>query len=167
MTLRENDAPAGVAWGALDGSSGKARLPTVENRVIQVAVGVCRRQDGALLIARRRADATLPGLWEFPGGKLEAEESARQAVIRELREEVALEVTVLAALEPLRHRYADFEVVLHPFVCRVVRGNAKPLASQELRWAMPEEIERLPMPQANATLLPRVFAALRSLHFSD
>ena len=135
----------------------------MESRVVQVAIGVCRRSDGALLVTRRKADATLPGLWEFPGGKLEPEESARQAVVRELWEEVALEVTVLATLEPLRHRYDDFEVVLHPFLCGVAGGDAKPLASQELRWATLEEIERLPMPDANATLLPRVVAALRSL----
>jgi mutator protein MutT len=116
-----------------------------------------------VLITRRKADATLPGLWEFPGGKLEPHESPRQAVVREMREEVALEVTVLATLEPLRHRYADFEVVLHPFVCKVAGGEARPLASQELRWATLEEIEALPMPDANATLLPRVAAALRSM----
>lgn len=135
----------------------------MQNRVIQVAIGVCRRAGGQVLITRRKADATLPGLWEFPGGKLEPHESPRQAVVREMREEVALEVTVLATLEPLRHRYADFEVVLHPFVCKVAGGEARPLASQELRWATLEEIEALPMPDANATLLPRVAAALRSM----
>lgn len=113
------------------------------------------------MVTRRHFDATLPGLWEFPGGKLEPDESPRQAAVRELREELGIEVEVTAVLEPIRHAYDEFNVVLHPFLCRIVAGEPAPLASRELRWTTLEALSHLPMPAANATLLPRVVAALR------
>lgn len=133
----------------------------MDRPVIQVAIGICRREDGALLVTRRHAHAALPDLWEFPGGKLEPDESPRHAALRELREELGVEAMVLAMLEPVRHAYDDFDVVLHPFLCRIIAGEPAALASQEVRWTTLDALSELAMPAANATLLPRMVAALR------
>lgn len=102
-------------------------------------------------LQRRRLDAAvLPGLWEFPGGKLEPGETPRQALLRELEEELAWRPERLEPVTPLRHAYPGLEVELHPFLCE---GAARPHTELAWAWFTPGDLARLPLPEASRRLL--------------
>lgn len=122
---------------------------------VEVAVAVVV-SDGKVLISRRMKGTHLEGFWEFPGGKLEPGEPPQLGVIREVREEVNLEVIVEKQLATLDHDYRDRRVRLHFFKCRVHRGEPKPIRCGEVRWISREEIDRVRFPQANKGILAQV-----------
>nr|MBI3614393.1 (deoxy)nucleoside triphosphate pyrophosphohydrolase [Nitrospirota bacterium] len=110
-------------------------------------------QGGRYLIARRKSDVHLGGLWEFPGGKREAEESLEDCLCRELREELGIEVTQPVFHRVLRHEYPEKSVELHFFRCSVRSGQARALDCEELRWVAPEELSRFEFPAADRALI--------------
>lgn len=118
----------------------------------RVAVAVVHRA-GRWLVARRRAEAHLGGLWEFPGGKFESSETPGEAALRELREESGIEAHVDRVLGQLRHDYPDRTIELTPVLCRWTAGEAQPIASAECRWVTIEELRALDMPAMNAAIL--------------
>lgn len=124
---------------------------------VDVAVALVQR-DGRWLVALRRADAHLGGVWEFPGGKRRADESAAAAAIRELREECAVQAVARATLDPIRHEYADRTVILTPVLCDWVAGEGGALENDGCRWVTPAELSRLTMPAANAELIAAIRA---------
>lgn len=132
--------------------------------LIRVALGVVWRcpDAGALsaeaqvLIARRAADAVLGGHWEFPGGKLEAGESPEACVVRELREELGVEVRLTLALGAIEHRYAHGAVRLMPYLCELSQGTPRPLAATELRWVDVQALGEIDFPPANAGLVREI-----------
>lgn len=118
----------------------------------QVAVGLV--WDGErLLVQRRPPEGLLGGLWEFPGGKVEEGEEPAEAVRRELREEMGLEVEVGEPLEPVRHAYSHFRVTIHPYHAHVVAGTPRARWAVDWRWSTLEEMEELPLPAANHRIL--------------
>ena len=119
---------------------------------VQVAAGLIV-QDGRYLIARRKAEAHLGGLWEFPGGKREQDESLEQCLRRELREELGVDVTPPVHVQVIRHDYPDRTVELHFFRCSIEAGQARPLACDEIRWVTPEEMAGLQFPPADRSLI--------------
>jgi mutator protein MutT len=130
--------------------------------IIEVAIALVRR-DGRLLIGRRPGDTHLAGLWEFPGGKVEDGETPAQCLVRELREEVGIEITVEFPYETLEFVYPERHVLIYPFECRLIAGVPQPIGCAELRWVTPAELADYEFPPANATLL----AALRQSSVSD
>ena len=110
--------------------------------------------DGRVLLARRPEGKTMAGLWEFPGGKVHAGETPEAALIRELREELAIDVAAscLAPLTFASHAYADFHLLMPLYVCRVWQGQATPLEGQELAWVRPARLADYPMPPADEPL---------------
>ncbi|MGA2079928.1 MAG: (deoxy)nucleoside triphosphate pyrophosphohydrolase [Holophaga sp.] len=99
----------------------------------------------------------LPGLWEFPGGKVEPLESPRAALFRELEEEVRWAPARAAALPPVVHAYPQFRVTLHPFLCHGIPARTPSLETAlAWGWFTPAELGRLPMPEANRELLGRL-----------
>ncbi|MEM6259352.1 MAG: (deoxy)nucleoside triphosphate pyrophosphohydrolase [Planctomycetota bacterium] len=106
-----------------------------------------------VLITKRKAARILGGLWELPGGKVEPNESARQAVIRELREEVAIEVEPIAQLEQVEHRYDHAHVRLIPFICKRVAGTPQALEVDELRWVSPQNLANYSFPEASLPVI--------------
>ena len=129
--------------------------------VVLVAAVALIDADGRVLLARRPEGKAMAGLWEFPGGKVGADESPEAALIRELAEELAIDVTesCLAPLTFASHAYPDFHLVMPLYVCRVWKGAATPREGQALKWVHPRRMAGLPMPPADAPLV----AMLRDL----
>ncbi len=122
---------------------------------IDVAAALVFR-GGKLLITQRPAAAHLGGLWEFPGGKREPDESFEACLERELREELAIEVVVGALIESITHDYSDKCVHLKFFRCQWLRNEPKPLGCLALKWVAPAELSDYEFPAADARLLQRL-----------
>ena len=117
--------------------------------------------DNRVLLSRRPSGKPMAGLWEFPGGKVVPGETPEAALIRELREELAID-TATSCLAPLAfasHRYADFHLLMPLFVCRVWRGTPRPAEGQELAWIRAKHLRDYDMPPADIGLV----ASLREL----
>jgi len=110
-----------------------------------VVAAVTLRDDGRVLVARRRQKDMLGGLWEFPGGKREAGETLSEALRRELQEEMGIEVAVGEQLTVVQHAYTHFRITLYAFACRLVAGEPRCIECDAFRWATHEEIHALPM----------------------
>ena len=97
----------------------------------------------------------MPGLWEFPGGKVDAGETPERALIRELGEELAIDTaeSCLAPLTFASHAYETFHLLMPLYVCRVWRGRPEARAHRALRWVRPLDLRRLPMPPADVPLV--------------
>jgi 8-oxo-dGTP diphosphatase len=111
--------------------------------------------DGRVLIARRPPGKSMAGLWEFPGGKVEQGELPEATVIRELSEELGIDVTA-ACLAPLTfasHSYDDFHLVMPLYVCRRWQGRVTPREGQEQAWVRPVRLGDYPMPPADEPLV--------------
>jgi 8-oxo-dGTP diphosphatase len=122
--------------------------------LLLVAACVLLDSEGRILIAKRPEGRSLAGLWEFPGGKVEAGESPEHAVIRELAEELGIDIAA-ADLSPLTfasHAYPDFHLLMPLFLCRRWRGKVKPYEGQELLWVKPAELVAYAMPPADEPL---------------
>jgi len=111
--------------------------------------------DGRVLMAKRPEGKSLAGLWEFPGGKVEEGERPETALIRELKEELGIDVTesCLAPLTFASHTYESFHLLMPLYVCRRWKGIAHGLEGQELKWAYAKELRELPMPPADVPLI--------------
>jgi len=118
---------------------------------------------GKLLVTRRHAKSHLGGLWEFPGGKLEAGETFEQCLVREIREELGVEISVGELFEEIVHDYPEKSVRLKFFVCRLLAGEPQPLDCAAVRWAGAAELAGFEFPAADARLLAR----LGSFEFPD
>ncbi|TPK22988.1 (deoxy)nucleoside triphosphate pyrophosphohydrolase [Mesorhizobium sp. B2-5-9] len=125
-------------------------------RLLLVAACALVDADGRVLLAQRPQGKQLAGLWEFPGGKVEAGETPEQCLIRELQEEIGIETDIpcLAPLTFASHSYDDFHLLMPLFVCRRFRGIAQPREGQALKWVRPKQMRDYPMPPADAPLIP-------------
>jgi len=115
----------------------------------EAAAAVTARADGRVLVAQRRADDMLGGLWEFPGGKREEGETLPECLAREMREELDVEVEVGESLVVVEHAYSHFRLTLHVFRCRLLAGEPRCLECADFRWATLAELDRLPMSVAD------------------
>ena len=123
-----------------------------------IGVGVVLNADGEVLIDQRLEEGLLGGLWEFPGGKQEPGETIEACITRELQEELAIEVTVGQELISVDHAYSHKRLRFVVHVCRWLSGEPKPLASQQVRWVLPDDLGNYAFPAANA----KIIAALRA-----
>jgi 8-oxo-dGTP diphosphatase len=123
--------------------------------VLVVAVALVD-SDGRVLLAQRPAGKSMAGLWEFPGGKVQPGEAPEAALIRELKEELSIDVAeaCLAPFTFASHRYERFHVLLLLYVCRRWEGTVTPLEGQELAWVRPVRMADYPMPPADKPLVP-------------
>lgn len=126
--------------------------------VIEVSAGLVFH-DGKLLITQRKAGSHLEGLWEFPGGKREANESFGDCLRRELREELEIEVEPQEEIEDLTHAYPGKTVRLKFFVCALLDGEPKPVGCAAARWVTREELRDYEFPAADARLLGKLLGA--------
>ena len=118
-----------------------------------IGVGVVLNQAGEVLIDQRLNEGLLGGLWEFPGGKQEPGEDIVQTILRELQEELAIEVSVGDELISIDHAYSHKKLRFVVHLCQWRTGEPQPLASQQVRWVRPESLADYPFPAANAKII--------------
>ena len=123
-----------------------------------IGVGVVLNSFGEVLIDQRLDEGLLGGLWEFPGGKQEPGEAIEVTVMRELQEELGIEVTVGERLIVVDHAYSHKKLRFEVHLCQWLAGEPQPLASQQVRWVAPKDLDQFPFPAANT----KIIAALRS-----
>jgi 8-oxo-dGTP diphosphatase len=125
-------------------------------KLLLVAAVALVDADSRVLLAQRPAGKPLAGLWEFPGGKVEASERPEETLIRELREElgIAVQEACLAPLTFASHTYPDFHLLMPLYVCRRWHGFVQAHERQALKWVRPRELARYSMPPADAPLIP-------------
>jgi 8-oxo-dGTP diphosphatase len=111
--------------------------------------------DGRVLLAQRPEGKSMAGLWEFPGGKIEAGETPEEALIRELQEELGIDTweSCLAPLTFASHSYDDFHLLMPLFACRKWNGIPQSKENQKLKWVKPNELTSNPMPEADIPLV--------------
>jgi len=128
----------------------------LHRRLVLVAACALIDSDGRVLIAQRPAQKSMGGLWEFAGGKVEEGERPEEALIRELHEELGIEVSepCLAPFSFASHLYEDFALLMPLYVCRRWQGVPQAHEHQALKWVHPRELSRYPMPPADAPLIP-------------
>lgn len=112
--------------------------------------------DGRVLLAQRPEGKSMAGLWEFPGGKVETDETPEVALIRELEEELGINTwqSCLAPLTFASHSYASFHLLMPLFACRKWEGTPQSKEGQALKWVKPSDLKSYPMPAADVPLIP-------------
>jgi 8-oxo-dGTP diphosphatase len=134
----------------------------VSVKLVLVAACALVDADGRVLIAQRPPGKTMAGLWEFPGGKVEAGERLEDSLIRELEEELGIVVreACLAPLTFASHAYPDFHLLMPLFVCRRWEGTVTPREGQRLAWVRPNRLRDYPMPPADEPLVSHLTTLL-------
>ncbi len=125
------------------------------NPILLVAAVALVDVDGRVLLAQRPEGKSMAGLWEFPGGKIGPGETPEACLIRELREELGIDVSA-SCLGPFTfasHAYEDFHLLMPLYLCRVWEGIAAPREGQALKWLRPGDMRRYPMPPADIPLV--------------
>src|SRR5437773_7624714 len=132
-----------------------------ERRIVLVSAVALVDADGRVLLAQRPPGKSMAGLWEFPGGKVDAGETPEAALIRELNEELGVNVAAscLAPFTFASHSYPDFHLLMPLYVCRKWSGMLSPREGQRLAWVRPARLGDYPMPPADKPLV----AMLRDL----
>ena len=129
---------------------------------VHVAVGVIVDQSRHILLTRRADHSHQGGLWEFPGGKVEPGEQPEAALIRELKEELGIDVTqaCLAPVTFASHAYDDFHLLMPVYVCRRWNGEVERREHSDIRWVRPNRLREFPMPPADEPLIAHLIDLL-------
>ena len=125
-------------------------------KVVLVSAVALIDPDGRVLLAQRPEGKSMAGLWEFPGGKVEAGETPEEALIRELHEDLGIDTwsSCLAPLTFASHAYEDFHLLMPLFACRRWNGTPQSKEGQALKWVKAQDLRNFPMPPADIPLIP-------------
>jgi 8-oxo-dGTP diphosphatase len=126
-------------------------------RNVRVVAGMIEK-DGRYLITQRRPTATLPLLWEFPGGRVEENETDENALARELKEEMGIDVRVSDRVVHVEHAYADYNVDFRVYRCTLLSEEIKHIRVHDHRWVLPTELERYEFPAADEKTMRQLLA---------
>lgn len=140
------------------------RTPRASVPHYDVAIGIVRRNDGDVLIQRRAESGLLGGLWEFPGGKQERGETLEETCMRELQEELSIEVDIETYFRRISHAYSHFKVTLHAFRCRLRSGEPVSREGLPVRWTSIESLSEYAFPRANRRLIEALVAESASVY---
>lgn len=128
----------------------RTKRPTPHKEIVVAAI----RKNGRYLLGKRPENGLLGGLWEFPGGKVEPGEDHQSALVREVREELGVEIAVGGLVATVKHAYSHFKVTLNVYACRHVSGTPCPNAHTHLKWVAPSRFHEFAFPKANHKFLP-------------
>ncbi len=119
----------------------------------QIGVAVISNEAGEILIDKRKMSGAMGGLWEFPGGKIEAGETIVDCIVREIREELAIEISVGEHLITIDHTYPTIRVTLIAHHCKHISGVPQPIESDEIRWVKIGDLNEYQFPDANVAII--------------
>ena len=132
--------------------------PGQARRLLLVVAVALIDADNRVLLSKRPEGKQLAGLWEFPGGKVDPGETPEDALVRELREELDIELcrTCIAPLTFASHTYDDFHLLMPLYICRRWEGFVRPREGQAIKWVRPRDLRNWPMPPADEPLIPHL-----------
>ena len=119
----------------------------------KIGVAVIRDDRDLILIDRRLAKGLLGGFWEFPGGKIEGNETVQECIKREILEEIGIDIAVDSHLITIDHTYSHFRVNLQVYNCRYLSGEARAIECEEIRWVTIQELDNYTFPAANQEII--------------
>jgi 8-oxo-dGTP diphosphatase len=122
----------------------------------QIGVAVIWDRSGQILIDKRKASGSMGGLWEFPGGKIEPGETVPECIVREIREELGIEILVGAHLISIEHTYPTFQLTLIVHHCQHISGIPQPIESDEIRWVNVVDLDKYQFPAANVAIIKAI-----------
>lgn len=127
-----------------------------QRRLLLVVACALVDSDGRILLAQRPEGKSLAGLWEFPGGKVEAGETPEETLVRELHEELGIttQIPCLAPLTFASHTYDEFHLLMPLYICRRFEGIPVGKEGQAIKWVRPAKLRDYPMPAADEPLIP-------------
>ncbi|PHM46419.1 8-oxodGTP nucleoside triphosphatase [Xenorhabdus mauleonii] len=125
----------------------------MEKKYLRIAAGVIKNNNNEIFITQRSADSHMGGFWEFPGGKLEQGETPEQALIRELKEEVGIEVTHSELLDTITHDFPDRNITLYFFLVDEWKNDPFGREGQPYRWVLQSELIADEFPPANRSIV--------------
>jgi 8-oxo-dGTP diphosphatase len=120
--------------------------------MLKVTAGIIEK-DGKILIAKRRKDDPLKDKWEFPGGKIESDETPEECLKRELHEELGIEAEIGEYIASTSHTYIHVSVELLFFKVKSISGNIRAKDHQEVRWTAPDDLDRYDFPEADRPVI--------------
>ena len=139
------------------GNLRRENIPYMNTQSVIEVVGAIIKDGGKYLVGQRPAHKTQGGLWEFMGGKIEPGETPEEALARECREELALEIEGARIIDSVIHEYPEKTIRLTLLECRPKAGSVpQALEHQSIRWVKPEEMRTIPFCPADAELIPRL-----------
>lgn len=124
--------------------------------LVEVVAALVQDEKGRYLITQRRKGSHLAGLWEFPGGKREADESLEEALRRELAEELSARFAVGQRVETVRWEYPERTIVIHFYRCRLESGTIEPREDQAMAWVAPDRLSDFDFPPADRDVIARL-----------
>ena len=131
--------------------------------MILVACALIINKQNKLFAARRSSKMSLPLKWEFPGGKVEPNESVEHCLIREIREELNVEIEIVKELPANKHSYSSITIQLNPFICKIVRGKVILSEHMEFKWLSADELLDLDWAEADIPILKYYLTTLNAI----
>ncbi len=126
---------------------------------VTVVTAAIIRRDNRILIAQRGPSSRLAGLWEFPGGRVESGENLENCLVREIAEELGIDIAIEGEYYVVEHDYGKHGVIrLHSFLCRLIRGEPEPSVHAEIRWVTLEEMAEYKFAPADVSIVERLRA---------
>lgn len=119
----------------------------------KIGIGIVRDEGGKILIDRRRDGGEMGGFWEFPGGKIEPDETTEDCIKREIKEELGIEVLVKECLTTIEYQYPEFQVTLVVHYCQYLKGIPQAIECEEFRWVDLGELDRYVFLDANYAII--------------
>ncbi len=126
--------------------------------IINVAAGVIKNSEGKILIAQRDLDRAQGGLWEFPGGKLEEGETREDALKREIKEELMIDIEVEKYLDEKTFQYPEKEINLIALECRLIGGELKATEHEDVKWVNKEELKNYEFAPADLFIIEKILS---------